>query len=96
MDLYKIILNPIYTERGTLLKERENRYVFKVATAANKPQVKEAIEKLFNVKVLKVNTALVLGKKRRMGQNEGLRPTWKKAIVKIKKGQEIKPIDERS
>ncbi|MFH1379186.1 MAG: 50S ribosomal protein L23 [bacterium] len=93
MDFYDIIIKPIYTERGTLLKEKENRYTFKVNPSANKTQIKEAVEKLFKVSVLRVNTARVLGKKRRMGSHEGYKSEWKKALVKIKKGQEIKPIE---
>lgn len=93
MDLYSIIIKPIYTERGTLMKEKENRYTFKVNPAATKIQIREAIEKLFSVKVMRVNTAMVVGKKRRMGAHEGYKSAWKKAIVKLKKGEEIKPIE---
>ena len=93
MDLHKVIIKPLYTERGTLLKEKENRYVFKVEPAANKVEIKRAVEQLFGVSVIRVNTAMFLGKKRRMGSHEGLRPEWKKAIVRLKKGQEIKPVD---
>lgn len=93
MDLYSIIVKPIYTERGTLMKEKENRYTFKVNPAASKIQIREAVEKLFNVKVMRVNTANVIGKKRRMGGHEGYKSAWKKAIVRLKKGEEIKPIE---
>ena len=93
MDMYKIIIKPVYTERGTLIKEKENRYVFKVEPKATKHEIKQAIENLFKVDVVKVNTALFPGKKRRLGMHEGIRPDWKKAIIKIKKGQEIKPIE---
>jgi len=96
MDLYKIIERPLYTERGTLLKEKENRYVFKVASSATKPEIKQAVEKLFSVKVLRVHTANMPGKRRRLGMHEGVRPSWKKAIVRVKKGQEIKPIDTQT
>lgn len=93
MDIYKIIERPLYTERATMMKEKENRYVFKVACSASKPEIRHAVEELFNVKVLNVRTAIFSGKRRRLGMHEGVRPSWKKAIVRLKKGQEIKPID---
>ncbi|MBD3272538.1 MAG: 50S ribosomal protein L23 [Elusimicrobia bacterium] len=93
MSIYQIIVKPIYTERGMLLKEKENRYVFRVNPSANKLAIKEAVQNLFKVDVEKVNTAMVRGKRRRMGAHEGLQPEWKKALVRIKKGQEIRPIE---
>ena len=96
MDLYKIVKRPLYTERSTMMKDKENRYVFKVAPEANKLEIKQAVEQLFKVKVDRVNTAVFQGKKRRMGAHEGIRPTWKKAMIRLKKGQEIKPIDQQS
>lgn len=94
MDIRKIIKRPLITEKATLLKENENKYLFMVEKEATKGQIKEAIEKLFNVEVENVHTLVVLGKLRRMGVNSGYRSDWKKAIVKVKKGQTIKIVEE--
>jgi large subunit ribosomal protein L23 len=67
----------------------ENKYTFEVDLKATKPQIREAVEQIFNVDVEKVNTMRVRGKKRRMGRSEGKRPDWKKAIVTVKEGQRI-------
>ena len=89
MNPYQIVKGPIVTEKSTLQKEKENKYVFAVDKKANKPEIKQAIEKLFKVKVEKVNTAIFTGKKRRFGVYEGYRADWKKAVVTMKKGQSI-------
>ena len=86
---HSLIRYPSITEKNTILRETQNKYVFEVKKDASKPDIKEAIEKLFNVNVEAVNTMLVKGKKKRMGRNIGFRPDWKKAIVKIKEGQSI-------
>jgi large subunit ribosomal protein L23 len=96
IDIYKIIKRPIITEKTTKLKQQQNSYVFEVDINATKSQVKEAIEKLFNVDVEDVRTIIIKGKLRRYGRYEGYKPDWKKAIVKIKQGQNIKQIDELS
>ncbi len=96
IDLYKIIKRPIITEKTTKLKQQQNSYVFEVDINATKSQIKQAIEKLFNVDVEDVRTMIIKGKLRRYGRYEGYKPDWKKAIVKIKKGQSIKQIDELS
>lgn len=85
----QIIKAHIQTERTTLLKEKNNEYVFEVDKKANKYVIKTAIEQAFKVKVDDVRTVIVPGKIRRMGRNEGKTPTWKKAIVRLKKGQAI-------
>ena len=87
-----ILRSPVVTERSTLLKEKNNQYVFKVDPKASKGQIKEAIKKVFNVDVEKVRTANFFGKKRRLsaGRPQGKRIDWKKAIVTVKAGQEIK------
>ncbi len=94
MEINQIIKLPLITERSTQLKEKENKYVFMVAKNANKFQIKEAVEKLFDVDVIKVNTFVVKGKLRRLSRYQGYRPDWKKAIVKLKPGQEIKIVEE--
>jgi len=86
---HKLIRYPSITEKNTTLREMQNKYVFEVVKEASKPQIKEAIEKLFNVTVESVNTMVVKGKKKRMGRNIGYRSDWKKAIVKITAGQSI-------
>ena len=86
---HNLIRYPSITEKNTKLRETKNRYVFEVAKDASKPQIKEAVEKLFNVSVESVNTMVVKGKLKRMGRNVGYRSDWKKAIVKVKEGQSI-------
>ena len=77
-----IIIKPIITERSND-NIQNGKYSFQVAKNATKIQIAQATEVLFNVKVLKVNTAIVKGKVKRMGAHEGKRPDWKKAIVTI-------------
>lgn len=90
MDIRKIINTPVITERATTAKEKENKYTFFVHLKANKNQIKEAVEKLFNVEVERVYTSILPGKLRRLGRYSGYRPARKKAIIQVKKGQEIK------
>ena len=77
-----IIIRPYITEKSNLMAA-EGKYTFIVHPNANKTEIKKAVEKLFNVKVLKVNTVNYKGKNKRLGVHEGKRPDWKKAIVKI-------------
>ncbi len=88
-DIYSVIIRPVITEKATLQKERENKVTFVVAKDANKAEIKEAVEKLFNVKVLKVNVMNVRGKRRRFRWIEGKRPDWKKAIVTLSPADKI-------
>jgi large subunit ribosomal protein L23 len=88
-DSRRILKSHIVTERSTLLKEKNNEYVFEVDKRATKHTIKTAVEKAFKVKVDEVRTVLVPGKLKRMGQNAGKTPTWKKAIVRLKKDQRI-------
>jgi len=83
-----IILAPVITEKSESLKA-ENVYVFKVNKKANKTQIKNEIEKQFNVKVLSVNTLNVVQKKRRVGRYTGLTSAYKKAYVKLAEGSSI-------
>jgi large subunit ribosomal protein L23 len=94
MDIRKIIKKPLITERTSALKEQDNKYCFKCDKDATKGQIKEAVEKLFNVKVENVHTSIVPGKERRQGAHSGYQSDWKKAIVKIQKGQEIQLVEE--
>jgi large subunit ribosomal protein L23 len=84
---HKIILYPIITEKSTELKDAESVLCFAVDPRANKLEVKRAVEKLFNVKVEDVRVINVKGKRKRLGRFEGKRPDWKKAYVKLRKGE---------
>jgi large subunit ribosomal protein L23 len=86
---HSIIKYPSITEKNTAMRQAQNKYVFEVVKNAKKPDIKEAVEKIFDVSVESVNTIVVKGKKKRMGRNVGYRSDWKKAIVKIKEGQSI-------
>ena len=82
MKEYDIIIKPVITEASN--EDMQNRkYTFKVATDANKVEIKNAVEKIFGVKVEKVTTISVKGKEKRMGYNVGKTAAWKKAIVKL-------------
>ena len=93
--LFEIIQRPVITERATQLKADNNKYVFRVSPDASKGDIRRAIEQLFKVTVTDVHTMRVSGKYRRMGAAPGAyRPSWKKAIITVKKGQEIKVLEE--
>ncbi|EHH67267.1 50S ribosomal protein L23 [Gluconobacter morbifer G707] len=86
--LYDVVRAPLITEKATLLSER-NQVVFKVAPTATKPQIKAAVEKLFNVKVTGVNTLVQKGKVKRVKGRPGRRSDIKKAYVQLAEGQSI-------
>jgi large subunit ribosomal protein L23 len=85
---YDVIVGPVITERATLLNE-QNKVVFKVAPTATKPQIKAAVEKLFDVKVMGVNTLVTKGKRKMFRGRPGQRSDVKKAIVTLAEGQSI-------
>jgi large subunit ribosomal protein L23 len=86
----RVIRRPIVlTEKASLLRDGANQVVFEVSRAANKIEIKDAVQALFNVKVESVNTLVVRGKDRRMGRTYGKMQNWKKAIVTLKKGDTI-------
>ena len=89
LKFYDIIEEPIITEKSMQLKEQYNKYTFKVAPNANKIEIKNAVEALFNVKVLSVNTINVLPKNKRVGQYAGKTSAYKKAICKLADGNKI-------
>jgi len=89
MNLESIILSPLVTEKGTMASEKANQVVFRVRPHASKDLVREAVEKLFKVTVLKVRTSNYLGKERRRGMVRGAKPDWKKAYVTLKEGDRI-------
>jgi large subunit ribosomal protein L23 len=86
----QIIRRPIVlTEKATLLREKRNQVVFEVARTANKIEIRDAVQKLFNVRVTGVNTMVVRGKERRMGRGRAKTQNWKKAIVTLKEGDTV-------
>lgn len=87
-----IILFPIVSEKGTQLL-KENKYLFKVSSTSGKVEIKKAVEELFNVKVYKVRTMWVKGKRKRWrGRVISKTPNWKKAIVRLKEGETIEEL----
>ena len=89
LDIYDVVRRPMVTERTMRTLEKANTYVFEIHPSANKVQVRTAVEKLFKVKVLSVNTARVPGKKVRRGLREVKLPDRKKAYVKLREGDSI-------
>ncbi|MCD6587226.1 MAG: 50S ribosomal protein L23 [Candidatus Fermentibacteraceae bacterium] len=89
MDPRQIVLEPIVTEKSTIVRELHNKYSFKVIPSATKPQIARAIEAIFDVKVLKVHTVRMDGKVKRLGRNLGRRSAWKKAIVTLAEGDSV-------
>jgi large subunit ribosomal protein L23 len=92
MNLMQVIRRPLLTEKMSILLEKElkhPKYAFVVAKDANKVQIKQAIEKRFNVKVDKVHTMNFAGKLKRYGRYEGYRNHWKKAVVTLKEGEKL-------
>lgn len=87
-DLPDLILQPIVTEKATLLLE-QNKYVFDVAAKATKPEIRAAIEDLFSVTVTKVNTLCPPRRKRRVGKFIGYKPQYKRAVVTLAEGDSI-------
>jgi large subunit ribosomal protein L23 len=88
MNLHDVIRRPLITEKATDL-QGQDKYVFEVARSANKVQVKGAVEKVFNVRVIDVNVVTVPGKMRRRGRRQLPTSPWKKAIVQLRPGDRI-------
>jgi large subunit ribosomal protein L23 len=86
---YQIIRRPVITEKGLGVKETEGTLVFEVSAEATKTEIKEAVQKVFKVKVDSVRTATFQGKERRRGKFAGYRPDWKKAYVRLKAGEKL-------
>ena len=87
--IYQIIKRPIITEKGLGVKETQHTVVFEVASDATKTEIKEAVQRVFKVKVDHVRTAIFHGKFRRRGRAEGFRSDWKKAYVRLKEGEKM-------
>ncbi|HEY5636117.1 MAG TPA: 50S ribosomal protein L23 [Burkholderiales bacterium] len=88
-QLMKVVLAPVVSEKSTMLGDKANQVVFRVADAATKPEIKAAVELLFKVKVTAVNVSNVKGKEKRFGRFMGRRRNWRKAYVCLAPGQEI-------
>lgn len=84
----EIIIKPVVTEKSVDLMQ-ENKYCFRVAKDANKIEIKNAIEEIFKVTVVNVNTINVHGKMKRMGRTQGKTASWKKAVVTLREGDSI-------
>ncbi len=90
MNVYEILKRPITTEKSRILSDYYDQYTFEVDRRANKIQVKEAVEKIFNVAVISVNIMNMPAKRGRFGRRQIARkPAWKKAVVKLAPGQRI-------
>ena len=87
MNTYSVIKGPCLTEKGDQLQESFGKAVIKVDRRANKLEIEEAVEKIFNVKVATVRTSKVRGKLKRVGKNMGRTPDWKKAYITLKEGR---------
>ncbi|MBI4160849.1 MAG: 50S ribosomal protein L23 [Acidobacteria bacterium] len=85
----RILLEPVVTEKSTLLKDENNLLCFRVARGATKPEIRRAVEAVFQVKVETVRTVNVRGKPKRWGRSSGRRPDWKKAWVKLRPGEKM-------
>ena len=89
MTIYLVIKRPVVTEKGVTKKDNERTLCFEVDRDANKTEVRQAVEKLFGVKVEDVRTSNFVGKLRRRGKFSGFRSDWKKAYVKLKAGEKV-------
>jgi large subunit ribosomal protein L23 len=87
-DVYRVVHKALVTEKSNIMRA-ENKYVFEVDPRAGKPEIKNAIQELFSVKVASVRTMNMKGKVKRMGRFEGKRADWKKAVVTLAKGESI-------
>lgn len=87
--LMQILLSPIVSEKSANAADQNNQYAFKVVTDATKPEIKAAVELMFDVNVDSVTTSNARGKVKRFGTSMGKRSDWKKAFVRLKPGQEI-------
>lgn len=87
--IFKVLKAPHVSEKATVVSDRDNQFVFKVAKDATKAEIKAAVEKLWDVKVKAVNTLVMKGKSKRFGRSEGKRSDWKKAYVSLQEGFDI-------
>lgn len=87
--LYQIILKPLISEKSTMLADKHSQVAFQVKVGASKDEIRQAVEKLFEVKVKNVQVVNVRGKVKRFGKTPGARSSWKKAYVCLQEGQDI-------
>jgi large subunit ribosomal protein L23 len=92
-ETVSVIIKPLITEKSTIQKDVQNQIVLKVDPGANKIDIGRAVEEAFKVKVLKVRTMNMRGKKKRLGRHQGKRSDWKKAIVTLALGERIEFFD---
>jgi large subunit ribosomal protein L23 len=89
MEAYRIVKRALITEKTTIARDENNKYVFEVDRRANKIEIGKAIEKLFRVRVMDVHVMTVMGKKKRVGRIIGQKNDWKKAVVTLAPGSNI-------
>ena len=89
MRIYSVIKRPLFTEKGTALKESENKLLIEVDMKANKIEIKKAMQEIFKVKVEKVATIRQRGKQKRWGKSTGMSSPRKKAVVTLKEGEKL-------
>jgi large subunit ribosomal protein L23 len=89
ITIQDVVKRPLITEKAERNREATRQFAFEVHREANKIQVKQAVEALFNVHVVEVRTAIIRGKNKRVGRNVGRRPNWKKAFVTLREGETI-------
>lgn len=94
LHLYDVILRPVVTEKSNIMTEDQNQYVFEVAAGANKQQIRDAVEIIFDVRVRKVNTMVMPAKRGFRGRKTYMRSKeWKKAVVTLEAGERIELFD---
>ena len=89
----QVVVRPLMTEKSMRLKDERNMITFQVVPDANKVEIRQAVEAIFNVKVSAVRTSTVEGKLKRMGRHQGRRPSWKKAVVTLAPGHKIELVE---
>ncbi|MCP4715584.1 MAG: 50S ribosomal protein L23 [Deltaproteobacteria bacterium] len=92
-DIYRVLRRPIVTEKSTIQRDESNKVTFEVDRRANKIEIKQAVQQLFNVKVSDVHLMNCNGKKKRVGRYMGKTADWKKAVVTLNEGEEIEFFD---
>ena len=89
----RVVVRPLMTEKSMRLKDERNTVTFQVVPDANKVEIRQAVEAIFNVKVSAVRTSTMEGKLKRMGRHQGRRPSWKKAVVTLAPGHKIELVE---
>ena len=92
-DPRQVVVRPLMTEKSMRMKDERNAVTFQVVPDANKVEIRQAVELIFNVKVRAVRTLTVEGKLKRMGRHAGRRPSWKKAVVTLAPGHKIELVE---